>query len=101
MDEYLEFAKSDPKCSLDLAKVGNVRPDECWKVIMESIVEVQKKYEVDTIKTPWGKVRKAFRKLGDNSGTFQSWLGLLPTESHYLSILCGGLKLILGVSSVP
>lgn len=47
-----------------------------------------------------GFVYKNLRKLGDNSETFQSWLKLLPTESHYLSVLCGGLMLILGVSRI-
>lgn len=47
-----------------------------------------------------GFVYKNLRKLGDNSETFQSWLKLLPTESHYLSVLCGGLTLILGVSRI-
>ena len=45
-----------------------------------------------------GFVYKNLRRFGDNSETFQSWLKLLPTESHYLSVLCGGLILILGVS---
>ena len=44
-----------------------------------------------------GFVYKQTRRFGDNSETFQSWLKLLPTESHYLSVLCGGLTLILGV----
>lgn len=44
-----------------------------------------------------GFVYKQMRRFGDNSETFQSWLKLLPTESHYLSVLCGGLTLILGV----
>lgn len=45
-----------------------------------------------------GFVYRNLRKFGDNSEIFQSWLKLLPTESHYLSVLCGGLTLILGVS---
>lgn len=42
-----------------------------------------------------GFVYKQMRRFGDNSETFQSWLKLLPTESHYLSVLCGGLTLSL------
>ena len=45
-----------------------------------------------------GFMHKHLQKFGDNSETFQSWLKLLPTDSHYLSVLCGGLTLILGVS---
>ena len=47
-----------------------------------------------------GFMHKHLQRFGDNSDTFQSWLKLLPTESHYLSVLCGGLTLILGVSSL-
>ncbi|MCJ1382835.1 hypothetical protein MMC17_005948 [Xylographa soralifera] len=39
--------------------------------------------------------RRGYESFGKNSATFQSWLELLPTESNYLSVLCGGLKLIL------
>lgn len=38
-----------------------------------------------------GLVYKNLRKFGDNSETFQSWLKMLPAESHYFSVLCGGL----------
>ena len=41
---------------------------------------------------------KQLRRFGDSSETFQSWLKLLPTGSHYLSVLCGGLTLILGAA---
>ena len=47
-----------------------------------------------------GFMHKHLQRFGDNSETFQSWLKLLPTDSHYLSVLCGGLTLILGVSSL-
>ncbi|KAI0392716.1 hypothetical protein F5Y17DRAFT_341060 [Xylariaceae sp. FL0594] len=29
----------------------------------------------------------------------KGWLGLLPTESHYLSVVCGGLKLIINAAA--
>ena len=45
----------------------------------------------------WGKIRKAFRSLGNNSKVFSAWLQLLPNQSQYCSILCGGLILIIGV----
>ena len=45
----------------------------------------------------WGKVRKSFRSIGNNHKVFATWITLLPTESPYASIVCGGLKVILGV----
>lgn len=97
MDDYLAVEKKDPKSKLSFSAVVNVGPDDCLKVILGSITEAQTTYEIEAIKGPWGKVREAFRKLGENSQAFQSWLGLLPSENNYLSVLCGGLKLILGV----
>ena len=47
-----------------------------------------------------GVARRKYERFGASADTFKSWLGLLPTESHYLSTLCGGLKLIIGVSVV-
>ena len=44
-----------------------------------------------------GSIRRRARGFADNSESFQSWLKLLPSGSQYLSILCGGLTLVLGV----
>ena len=44
-----------------------------------------------------GFLHKGFRRVGDKSESFQAWLKLLPTQSQYLSVLCGGLTLLLGV----
>lgn len=45
-----------------------------------------------------GFIQRGWRRFGRNSESFESWLKLLPTESQYLSVLCGGLQLIIGVS---
>lgn len=45
-----------------------------------------------------GVARRKYERFGASADTFKSWLGLLPTESHYLSTLCGGLKLIIGAA---
>ncbi|KAI0404663.1 hypothetical protein F4802DRAFT_565879 [Xylaria palmicola] len=57
-------------------------------------------YEKEDTEGCWGKIRLAFRNFGENGKAFEGWLGLLPTESPYLSVVCGGLKLIIKVSSV-
>ncbi|KAK3319665.1 hypothetical protein B0T19DRAFT_432841 [Cercophora scortea] len=65
--------------------------EQLWKIIDDEIETYQSKDK----KGAWGKVRLAFRKLGDGSEAVQGWLGLLPTESEYMSVICGGLKLII------
>ncbi|KAL6718249.1 hypothetical protein ACLMJK_004337 [Lecanora helva] len=47
----------------------------------------------------WGKIRKSFRNLGKTNKVFEAWASLLPSESEYFSVLCGGLKLILGAAA--
>ena len=51
----------------------------------------------------WGKIRKGLRSFGRNNQVFDAWAGLLPTQSNYFSVLCGGLKLIFSVrpDSIP
>ena len=46
----------------------------------------------------WDKIYDAFVKLGKNKDNINGWLGLLPSESEYFSVLCGGFKLVLEVS---
>ena len=69
-----------------------------WDEVCEMLMKAMQTYNEDSVKGFRGFFRRGGRNLGDNSSTFKSWLDLLPTESHYLSILCGGLKLILGGS---
>lgn len=66
--------------------------------VIKAIDDAKKAYDEKGEKGFFGPIRKAFRKLGDNEGAGKAWLGLLPGESHYFSIICGGIKLILGVS---
>lgn len=48
-------------------------------------------------KGKWGKMRLRFRQLSTKAESASAWVQLLPTQSDYFSILCGGLKLIFGV----
>ncbi|KAI0529919.1 hypothetical protein GGR58DRAFT_277212 [Xylaria digitata] len=45
--------------------------------------------------SPFGRVRGLFRALRSNSPAISDWLDLLPTDSLYGSLICGGLKVIL------
>ena len=66
-----------------------------WEEVLEEVEEAAASFN-DSSST-WGKVRKAFRSIGSNDTVFKAWLEFLPTQSQYCSIVCGGLKLILGV----
>ena len=66
-----------------------------WDEVLEEVDKAAQSYN-DNSKS-WGKIRKAFRSIGRNHNVFAAWLDFLPTQSQYCSIVCGGLKLILGV----
>lgn len=95
MREYENSAKQKYKTGVNVDDNHNV--DQLWQVIDKAVDEYESKGQ-DGV---WGKIRIGFRKLGDGSEAIQGWLGLLPTESHYLSVVCGGLKLILKVIEYP
>ncbi len=69
-----------------------------WSDVLSAQESFSQERESGTSRGVKGFVYKYVRRFGDNSETFQSWLKLLPTESHYLSVLCGGLTLILGAA---
>ena len=71
--------------------------DYSWSHVLSAQDSFSQECENGTSRGVKGIVYKQLRRFGDNSEIFQSWLKLLPTESHYLSVLCGGLTLILGV----
>ena len=77
----------------------SITDNHSWEEVCEALKRGMQTYSEESTRGFRGFFRKGARNLGDNSSTFKSWLDLLPTESHYLSILCGGLKLVLGVSS--
>jgi hypothetical protein len=67
-----------------------------WKEVLEEVDVASSRY--NDPKGLWGKIRKGFRRGCDSAGPASAWLGLLPTQSEYFSVICGGLKLIIGVS---
>ena len=93
VEGYIAVTIKKPKYNTEVRITGN----HTWEEVAGKLKEALQKYDQDAVKGFKGFFRKGARTFGDNSGTFKSWLELLPTESHYLSILCGGLKLILGV----
>ena len=66
-----------------------------WEEVLKEIEEAASL--LNDSSGSWGKVRKVFRSIGTNHKVFQAWLEFLPNQSQYFSIVCGGLKLIIGV----
>ncbi|MCJ1385116.1 hypothetical protein MMC17_008235 [Xylographa soralifera] len=92
VEEYQKTLGPNDKIVINLKETHTM--EEVW-----SILELaEQKYRVEDTKGIWGGLCRAFRKLGDHNKAIEGWLGLLPGESEYLSILCGGLKLILSAA---
>ncbi|KAK4222704.1 hypothetical protein QBC38DRAFT_503785 [Podospora fimiseda] len=74
-----------------------INPDEQHTIHqLESIVsEAIQKHQHGESKGAWGKINLACRKLSEGKDSIEGWLGILPSENNYLSIVSGGLKLIL------
>ncbi|GAW26731.1 hypothetical protein SAMD00023353_4600300 [Rosellinia necatrix] len=67
-----------------------------WSEVINEAKIAEMKYNNKANKeSPFGRVRGLFRILRSNSPAMENWLGLLPTESAYGSLICGGLKVIL------
>lgn len=80
-------------------KVGiNMKETHTIDEVIKAIDDAKAAYDEKEQKGFFAPLRKAFRKLGENEELGKAWLGLLPGESQYFSIICGGIKLILGVS---
>lgn len=67
-----------------------------WEEVILEVNKASVNYE--NVSGAWGKIRKALRRFGKDNKAFTAWSALLPSESEYFSILCGGVKLIIGVS---
>ena len=55
-------------------------------------------YKNENEKTVWQFIRKGWWKLGESQDGIKNWMALLPSESEYMSLICGGLNLIIKVS---
>ena len=91
LQAYQDNAK--PKYRVDIAlSLGN---KHTWEDVLQAVEELQKRRSERT--GVWAKVTDKLRTFGDRSGIFRQWVEFLPTQNEYFSVLCGGLKLILGV----
>ncbi|KAH9224701.1 hypothetical protein DL95DRAFT_516944 [Leptodontidium sp. 2 PMI_412] len=67
-----------------------------WEEVLEELNIASENY--NDVSGLWGKIRRGCRSFGKNNKVFTAWSSLLPTESQYFSILCGGVKLIIGAA---
>ncbi|ODH33993.1 hypothetical protein ACO22_03216 [Paracoccidioides brasiliensis] len=68
-----------------------------WEEVLEEVNKASDRY--NDVSGFWGKIRKGLRRFGKNSKAFEAWASLLPSQSHYFSVLCGGMKLIFGAAA--
>ena len=69
-----------------------------WDEVLEEVDRAVSRHKDG--KNSWSAIRQGLRKFGSNHSAFNAWTGLFPTQSEYCSIICGGLKLILGVGPI-
>ncbi|PGH07687.1 hypothetical protein GX51_01696 [Blastomyces parvus] len=68
-----------------------------WEEVLEEVKKASDEY--NDISGFWGHIRKGLRSFGKNNKAFEAWASVLPSQSHYFSLLCGGLKLIFGAAA--
>jgi len=82
------------KTSFDISEKHN------WdEVIAEAKIAELKYKKKGTGESPFGKVRGFFRALQRDTATPQGWLEIMPTQSEYASVICGGFKVLLRAAS--
>jgi hypothetical protein len=88
-------AKVDSKHQISM----DFKSQTTWEDVVGMVEWAKDNYENPDGK--WGSMRKCFRKLSKRAGTsaplLDGWMGLLPSQSEYASVICGGIKLIIGV----
>ncbi|KAI0597041.1 hypothetical protein F4775DRAFT_584592 [Biscogniauxia sp. FL1348] len=74
----------------------NLQDKHNWSEVIEEATIAEMKYKKKAGKeSPFGKVRGFFRSLQKKSAAVEGWLEMLPTQSEYGSLICGGCKMIL------
>ena len=75
----------------------DLHAEHTWDEVLSIQQRFSQQRESQVTKGFKGFLRTPLRRFCDNSDSFKAWLQLLPTQSNYLSVLCGGLTLVLGV----
>jgi hypothetical protein len=95
--QFAEVLRSFEESLPDKLKTRfNLQAKHTWSEVISEAEFAEIKYNSKANKeSPFGRVRGFFRLLRSNSPALENWLDLLPTESMYGSLICGGLKVIL------
>lgn len=91
------FADSHDGKASEVESGFDIRGAHSWDEVVEAVQHAEAVYKTHGSGIG-GLHRKIFRVIGDYNDALEPWIKLIPTEDHYLSVLCGGLKLFLGVS---
>lgn len=96
-EQFAEVLRSFEESLPDNLKTRfNLQAKHTWSEVISEAQFAEIKYNRRADKeSPFGRVRGFFRILRSNSPAIQGWLDLLPTDSMYGSLICGGLKVIL------
>ncbi|KAF3933751.1 hypothetical protein ABW19_dt0207003 [Dactylella cylindrospora] len=96
-EEFLLAIKEYQRTLTPEQRLKSIATDQrhTWEEVLETIEECHREYQNKATVGFWGKMRYGFRKFGENSSAFESWLGLIPSQDSYMSIICGGLKVII------
>ncbi|KAL8930796.1 MAG: hypothetical protein Q9208_000337 [Pyrenodesmia sp. 3 TL-2023] len=101
-DNPSAFIKTVDSYNVDARRYGSMEMDllkeHTWDGVLSVQQHISQERDVQTSKGFRGSLHKRLRQFFDHSESFQSWLKLLPAGSQYLSILCGGLTLVLGAA---
>lgn len=98
--EYVGSLKSKDKTKLEIDYVNSCRT---WDDVIAAMETARARYDGKEVKgfCPVRTIRNGFRKFASVKPSIESWLRLLPRDSLYGSLLCGGLEVIFGVSYHP
>jgi hypothetical protein len=78
----------------------NIHEKHSWnEVIQEAKIAEIRYRKKGTGEAPFGKVRGFFRALQRDTAAPEGWLEVLPTQSEYASVICGGFKVLLRAAS--
>ncbi|KAI0407319.1 hypothetical protein F4802DRAFT_555016 [Xylaria palmicola] len=95
--QFAEVLRSFEDSLPENFKTGfNLQSTHTWAEVISEAKCAEIKYNKKADKeSPFGRVRGLFRSFRSNSPAIQNWLSLLPSDSMYASLICGGLKVIL------
>ncbi|KAK7539259.1 uncharacterized protein J3D65DRAFT_618039 [Phyllosticta citribraziliensis] len=101
---YMDCIKAQDKLRNTMEKYQTVSRDRCielkrqqtWKDVEEGLDEFSKEVvkAEHEYREKLGSVRSGFRRFSNNSNSVKVFADLIPSSDSYLSVLCGGIKLV-------